>query len=64
MLPGTGGSCINPSYSGGRDQEDHSSRPAWGKSETLSQKCKHTHTEIEKEKEGGLAKSLNGGAPA
>jgi hypothetical protein len=22
----------NPSYSGGRDQEDHSSKPAWGNS--------------------------------
>jgi hypothetical protein len=24
--------ACNPSYSGGRDQEDHSSRPAWAKS--------------------------------
>jgi hypothetical protein len=25
---GAGGSCLKPSYSGGRDQEDHSSKPA------------------------------------
>jgi hypothetical protein len=24
-----GGSPCNPSYSGGRDQEDHGSKPAW-----------------------------------
>jgi hypothetical protein len=28
---GTGGSAYNPSYSGGRDQEDHSLKPAWAK---------------------------------
>jgi hypothetical protein len=28
----------NPSYLGGRDQEDRGSRPAWAKSETPSQK--------------------------
>jgi hypothetical protein len=28
---GTSGSHLNPSYSGGRDQEDHSSEPALGK---------------------------------
>jgi hypothetical protein len=25
---GAGGSCLNPSYSGGRDEEDHGSKPA------------------------------------
>jgi hypothetical protein len=40
--------AYNPSYSRGRDQEDHGLRPAWGKkkkkkktSETLSQKSQH-----------------------
>jgi hypothetical protein len=28
----------NPSYFVGKDQEDHSSRPHWAKSKTLSQK--------------------------
>jgi hypothetical protein len=33
--------AYNPSYSGGRDQEDRSSKPAWANSlETLSQKKK------------------------
>jgi hypothetical protein len=27
--PGTGSSRLNPSYSGGRDQEDCGSKPAW-----------------------------------
>jgi hypothetical protein len=27
--PGAGGSCYNPSYSGGRDQEDGGLKPAW-----------------------------------
>jgi hypothetical protein len=31
-MPGTGGSACNPSYSGGRDQEDRSSKPAWANS--------------------------------
>jgi hypothetical protein len=26
--PGTGGSCFNPTYSGGSDQEDHGLKPA------------------------------------
>jgi hypothetical protein len=30
--PGTMGHTCNPSYSGGRDQEDHSSEPAWANS--------------------------------
>jgi hypothetical protein len=34
--------ACNPSYSGGRNQEDRGSRPAWGK-ETLSLKYP-THT--------------------
>jgi hypothetical protein len=29
---GAGGSCLYPSCSGGRDQEDHSSKPAWANS--------------------------------
>jgi hypothetical protein len=29
---GTSGSYCNPSYSGGRDQEDHGSNSAWAKS--------------------------------
>jgi hypothetical protein len=34
-----GSHTCNPSYSGGRDQEDHSSKPAWAiVHETLSQK--------------------------
>jgi hypothetical protein len=28
----------NPTYLGGRDQEDHSSKPVWANSETLSRK--------------------------
>jgi hypothetical protein len=32
LLPGTCGSHHNPSYSGDRDQEDHSSKPAWANS--------------------------------
>jgi hypothetical protein len=33
----------NPSYLGGRDQEDHSLKPVWTKkSETLSQKIPNT----------------------
>jgi hypothetical protein len=28
----TGGSCLNPSYSGGKDQEDHCSKAAQAKS--------------------------------
>jgi hypothetical protein len=40
----------NPSYSGGRDQEDCSSRPAWAKNKTLSQKYP-TH----KRRTGGMA---------
>jgi hypothetical protein len=28
LEPGTGGYTCNPNYSGGRDQEDHCSRPA------------------------------------
>jgi hypothetical protein len=30
--------ACNPSYSGGRDQEDCGSKPAWANSETPSQK--------------------------
>jgi hypothetical protein len=38
---GTGAHACNPSYSGGRDQEDHSSKPAWQiVHETLSRKKK------------------------
>jgi hypothetical protein len=33
-----GGSCCNPSYSGDRDQEDHSSKPGQIVHKTLSQK--------------------------
>jgi hypothetical protein len=33
-----GAHSCNPSNSGGKDQEDHGSRPAWAKSEILSQK--------------------------
>jgi hypothetical protein len=41
-LLGAGGHACNPSYSGGRDQEDHGSKPARGNSsETLSQKARH-----------------------
>jgi hypothetical protein len=29
FLSGAGGSRYNPSYSGGRDQEDRGSKPAW-----------------------------------
>jgi hypothetical protein len=39
VMLGTSGSQLNPSYSGGRDQEDQGSKPAPGKvSETLSRK--------------------------
>jgi hypothetical protein len=31
--------AYNPSYLGDKDQKDHGSRPAWVKSEILSQKC-------------------------
>jgi hypothetical protein len=31
MWPGTVDQVCNPSYLGGRDQEDHGLRPAWGK---------------------------------
>jgi hypothetical protein len=30
FLPGTVAYTYNPIYSGGRDQEDRSSKPAWG----------------------------------
>jgi hypothetical protein len=30
--PGAGGSCLNPSYLGGWDQEDQGLRPTWTKS--------------------------------
>jgi hypothetical protein len=41
MEPGTSGSCLYPSYSGGRDQEDQGSKPAQANS---SQKyLKNTH---------------------
>jgi hypothetical protein len=32
MLPGTGGSHCNPSYSGGRDQEGHGLKAVWANS--------------------------------
>jgi hypothetical protein len=40
--PGTGGSC-NPSYRGGRDQEDRSSKPAWANilRDPISKKTHH-----------------------
>jgi hypothetical protein len=42
-LPGNGGSHLNPSYSGGRDQEDHSSKPVGANSpwDPISRKTYH-----------------------
>jgi hypothetical protein len=40
LQPGTGTHTCNPSYSGGRDQEDHGSKPVWTNHENLSQKKK------------------------
>jgi hypothetical protein len=41
----------NPSYSGGRDQEDHSSKPAQAKSSTRPYLKKNLH----KNRAGGVA---------
>jgi hypothetical protein len=39
LKPGVSGSVCNPSYSGGRNQEDCGSKPTWANSrETLSRK--------------------------
>jgi hypothetical protein len=44
--------ACNPSYSGGRDQEDHGSKPAWQiVHETLSQK----YSSSPKKRAGGVA---------
>jgi hypothetical protein len=32
MVPGTYGHACNPSYSGGREQEDHGLKPTWANS--------------------------------
>jgi hypothetical protein len=46
-------SC-NPSYSGGRDQEDHSSKPAWANS--LRSYRENTHHP--KKRAGGVAQGI------
>jgi hypothetical protein len=47
-----GGSCNNPSYSGGRDQEDHGLKPAWANSsrDPVSKKYK--------KRAGGVAQGI------
>jgi hypothetical protein len=39
--------ACNPSYLGGRDQEDHSSKPVWANSlqNSISKKKKKSHTQ-------------------
>jgi hypothetical protein len=46
--------ACNPSYSGGRDQEDLCSKPAWANnsmSPYLEKNATHTHTQTKKERE-------------
>jgi hypothetical protein len=48
VLVGSVTHACNPSYSGGRDQEDHSSKPGWQiVCETLSGKTHHRKTLVE-----------------
>jgi hypothetical protein len=50
--------ACNPSYSGGRDQEDHGSKSAWAKSsrDPFSKKnTLHTHTK----RVGGVAQGVD-----
>jgi hypothetical protein len=44
--------ACNTSYSGGRDQEDHGSKPAWANSSTRPYLIKKTH---HKKRAGGVA---------
>jgi hypothetical protein len=47
ILPALMAHTYNPSYSGSRDQDDHSSRPAWANSSRdpiLKTLNTHTHT--------------------
>jgi hypothetical protein len=51
--------AYNPSYSGGRDQEDHGSKPAWANSlqdlMSKKKKTKNTHTQ---KRTGGVAQGV------
>jgi hypothetical protein len=42
---GTDGHAYNPSYSGDRDEEDHSSKPAWA--DPISKKVLHKNELVE-----------------
>jgi hypothetical protein len=46
-VPGSGGHAYNPSYSGGRDQEDCALKPGWanGSGDPISKKKKKKKTE-------------------
>jgi hypothetical protein len=56
--------ACNPSYSGGRDQEDGGLKPVQAVCETLSQKNlshthTHTHTHIKKKRAGGVVQGVS-----
>jgi hypothetical protein len=61
MKPGTGGLPCNPSYSGGRDQEDCGSKPAWAHTfrEPILKKTPHKKGLVEWLKVKALSSSLS-----